>query len=330
MEEQGIVTVEPGALSREAGSGAMALARMSGQEFDARLAMVTKAQERVRALVKAIMREGEDFGTIPGTKKPTLLKPGSEKLCAFYGLVATYEVATAYGDGAARPWITVEVKAVMRLGSADGPIVGEGLGSANSSESKHRWRTAKRTCPSCGSVGAIARSNYEDKDTGERGWYCRDCKEKFALADPAIVDQALGRIENEDPGDVENTCLKMAKKRAYIDGTLTTTATSGFFTQDLEDSAGEPTKAAGESRVAEIVNAPTSREPGSDDGPAADPYEKHGVEPPARKRAGAKGADANKAPCPQCGKPAFPSKYPDKGSHYCGLCHLPFTPGGAK
>jgi hypothetical protein len=34
-----------------------------------------------------------------------------------------------------------------------------------------------------------------------------------------------------------NTIIKMAKKRAYIDATLSATRTSGIFTQDLEDFA---------------------------------------------------------------------------------------------
>jgi hypothetical protein len=38
-----------------------------------------------------------------------------------------------------------------------------------------------------------------------------------------------------DPADVANTVLKMAKKRAQIDMTLTATAASDIFTQDLED-----------------------------------------------------------------------------------------------
>jgi ribosomal protein S27AE len=347
MDEQKVGEYLGGALAKsEAGSGAMALALMSEEAFTARLAMVTRAQERVRALVKAIMVDGEDFGTIPGTKKPTLLKPGAETLAAFYGLIAVYEHTTTYGDGVTRPWITVEVKTFMHLGAADGPIVGEGLGSANSSEAKHKYRTAKRTCPQCGSVGAIGRSKYEDKDTGEKGWWCRDCRTDFALADPAIVDQQLGMVENPDPSDVENTCLKMAKKRSFIDGTLTTTATSGFFTQDLEDKGDDGRKVEATSHdspargdVVDAERVQPEREPGpgasSGGGPEQDPYAKHGVEPPrerpAARSAATRGpARGDKAPCPQCGKPAFPSKYPDKGSHYCGLCGLAFDAQGAR
>ena len=38
-----------------------------------------------------------------------------------------------------------------------------------------------------------------------------------------------------NPADIANTVLKMAKKRAQIDLTLTATAASDCFTQDVED-----------------------------------------------------------------------------------------------
>jgi hypothetical protein len=48
-----------------------------------------------------------------------------------------------------------------------------------------------------------------------------------------------GRSENPDIADLYNTVLKMAKKRAFVDATITATAASDFFTQDVEDFASE-------------------------------------------------------------------------------------------
>ena len=45
------------------------------------------------------------------------------------------------------------------------------------------------------------------------------------------------RVENPDIADVYNTVLKMAKKRALVDATLTATGCSDMFTQDVEDFA---------------------------------------------------------------------------------------------
>jgi hypothetical protein len=48
------------------------------------------------------------------------------------------------------------------------------------------------------------------------------------------------KIENEDIADVYNTVLKMAKKRAHIDATLTVTGSADLFTQDLIDEDAPP------------------------------------------------------------------------------------------
>ena len=46
-------------------------------------AIATTAQhyKTMVAFVSAEMKKGVDYGKIPGTKKPTLLKAGAEKLC---------------------------------------------------------------------------------------------------------------------------------------------------------------------------------------------------------------------------------------------------------
>lgn len=43
------------------------------------------------------------------------------------------------------------------------------------------------------------------------------------------------KVERDNPPDMYNTVLKMAKKRAYVDAVITATAVSELFTQDLED-----------------------------------------------------------------------------------------------
>lgn len=45
------------------------------------------------------------------------------------------------------------------------------------------------------------------------------------------------RVDNADIADTYNTVLKMAKKRALVDATLTATGCSDMFTQDVEDFA---------------------------------------------------------------------------------------------
>lgn len=223
-------------------TGAMALALLSEQDFEQRIVMLKLARARVERVQRELMTEDEDYGVIPGTKKPTLLKPGAEKLCQAYRLVPTFIEQLIEGDGEARPHLRVLSRCSLHLGSKDGPIVGEGVGAANSWERKYRYRSAQRACPSCGCEGTIRRSKFEDRETGDKGWYCHDkaggCGAQFRSTDPKITEQQGGQVDNPDPYDVENTLLKMATKRAQIDAVLRATATSGLFAQDLEDLPG--------------------------------------------------------------------------------------------
>jgi len=55
-------------------------------------------------------------------------------------------------------------------------------------------------------------------------------------------DHKGNRVENEDIADVYNTVLKIAKKRAHIDATLTVTGAADLFTQDLIDEDDAPAR----------------------------------------------------------------------------------------
>lgn len=184
--------------------------------------------------VKGYLVVDEDFGTIPGTPKPTLYKPGADKLCELYGLADKYVILTQVEDFKADPPLfdyTIECQLVSRR---DDSLVASGLGSCNSYESKYKLRDSQRKCPSC-SKAAIIRG--QEKYGG--GWVCwkkKDgCGMKFADGDQAIEGQSLEKVFNDDIPTLKNTILKMAKKRAKIDATLSATRSSGIFTQDIED-----------------------------------------------------------------------------------------------
>lgn len=192
--------------------------------------------------VKFYLKDGEDYGIIPGTPKPTLLKPGADKLCELYGLADTYPDSRIHRTEdwtKDPPLFDYEVTCVLIHKSA-GFVVGEGMGSCNSYEGKYRWRDASRKCPKCSKETII-----KGKEEYGGGWLCfakkGGCGAKFLDADPTIMSQNVGRIANPDIADIKNTILKMAKKRAKIDATIAATRSSGIFTQDLED-ISEPEK----------------------------------------------------------------------------------------
>lgn len=193
--------------------------------------------ESIQRFISRIMTPGEDFGVIPGSKKPSLLKPGAEKLTAFFGLVPTFDVVERIqdwnGQQFGEPFFHYEVR--CRLSRAD-VTRGEGLGSCNSREVKYRYRDAERRCPVCQAPAII-----KGKEEWGGGWVCfkkkGGCCYKFNDGDARVEGQQLSRIANPDVADLVNTLLKMAKKRAMIDAVLNTTGASQFFTQDVEDRA---------------------------------------------------------------------------------------------
>jgi ssDNA-binding Zn-finger/Zn-ribbon topoisomerase 1 len=312
------------------GAGTLAMAVMPDEEFGQRLAALKKGAERIRTIKRELMTEGSHYGTIPGTDKPTLLKPGAEVLCSIYGLRPDFVPTVEYGDGHASPPIRVTMRCELHLGDMSGPVVAVGYGAANSWERKHRWRRGERACPECGSVGTVIRGKA---DFGG-GWLCwakkGGCGVKWATGAPEIEGQAVSDIENTDQHDLENTLVKMAKKRAFLDATLTGTASSDLFTQDLEEQdhvADEPKPApAAQKRQAAAPPQPATDPEYPNDTTA---YERHGVDPaPPRHTSGQ--TSGQKQPCPQCGSAQRVnlSKFPKKGIYYCGACNVPFGPKG--
>ena len=129
---------------------------------------------RFQQIVQKTLKRGHDYGVIPGTDKPTLLKPGAEKILMLMGLTSEYHITERiqdYDEG----FFAFTVRCELYK---NGMKVTEGVGHCNTKEKKYR---------------------------------------------------------NQDPYTLANTCLKMAKKRAQIDATLTVASLSEVFTQDIED-----------------------------------------------------------------------------------------------
>lgn len=233
VEEPRALAVRPDAGMH--GAGAMELAALDDAEFDRRLVALEKGRDRVQRIQRALMVKDVDYGVIPGTgSTPTLLKPGAEKLCQAYGLVANFTPQRSTGDGETVPHLSYLTRCDLHLRSLDGPIVANGWGSANSWETKHRYRNQERTCPSCQQPSVI-----KSKAEYGGGWLCwkkrGGCGATYKDGDPAIEGQPVGKMENPDPFDLDVVLAKMSEKRAYIDATLRATAASGLFTQDVED-----------------------------------------------------------------------------------------------
>jgi hypothetical protein len=193
---------------------------------------ITKAHyEIMTEFVKGQMKENTDYGIIPGTNgKPTLLKPGAEKLCRLLNLRPTFQLISSVVDFE-KPTFYYHYQCSLYHNSE---LVGQGDGSCNSYEKKYRYRKAELTCPSCGQPTVI-----KGKEEYGGGYVCfkkkGGCGAKFRDDDNEITSQAVGLIENPDIFDQVNTIQKMSEKRALIAAVLCTVGASEFFTQDLED-----------------------------------------------------------------------------------------------
>lgn len=218
-EEKGIVV--------SGGSGYMPIA-------DVQVARVR--YQAMKEFVSGILKVGVDFGAIPGTDKPTLLKPGAEKLATFFGLAPVFEIVEKELDWTGRehdgePFFYFHYRCRMMRGDR---LAAEGEGSSNSFEKKYRYRSANRKCPKCGQETII-----KGKQEYGGGWICfakkGGCGAKFKDGDQSIEGQETGQVKNPDISDIVNTLQKMAQKRAYVAAVLLAVNGSEYFTQDIED-----------------------------------------------------------------------------------------------
>lgn len=184
-----------------------------------------------------VMRAGQDFGVVPGTgNKPSLLKPGAEKLSMFFGLRPRFEILERTEDWTGEshggePFFYYLVRCYL---TRNGQDMASMEGSCNSWEKKYRYRKGERVCPECGASAII-----KGKAEYGGGWVCfgkkGGCGAKFQAGDQSIEGQQSGQVPNADIFDQVNTILKMAEKRALVATVLVATGASEFFTQDMED-----------------------------------------------------------------------------------------------
>jgi hypothetical protein len=172
--------------------------------------------EETRAFVASVMVRGVDYGTIPGTgDKPTLLKPGAERLIELYGYQPEFEFVERtenWGDDGRAPFLYYIVRCRL-IHRESGIQVASGIGSCNTRESKYayRWVWAR------------------DIPEGVSPKTLRQRTTRKGQGDPQYA------LPNTEIGDLANTVLKMAQKRAMIAAVLVACRVGGMFQQDLED-----------------------------------------------------------------------------------------------
>ena len=198
---------------------------MGIQELQRQVALIDQA-------LGAVMKKKVHYDIIPGTDKPCLLKPGAEKICLLFQLSPEIEVKEKeLADGHREYSVTCRL-----IHRGTGILAGAGIGLCTTMESKYRYRHADAV-----DTGILVPKIYWDaKNSGDVMEMTRvlgkgNSAKKNATGMWTIHKRGEGKVENPDIADVYNTVLKMAKKRAHVDATLTATAASDMFFQDLED-----------------------------------------------------------------------------------------------
>ena len=110
-----------------------ALALPEPQEVENQFLAIQQFQSAVRSHLKEGL--SNDYGTIPGTNKPTLLKPGAEKIMRLAKVACEYEVIDQITD-LDKPFFSYTFKCKVLLGPG-GPVIDEGVGECNSLEGKY-------------------------------------------------------------------------------------------------------------------------------------------------------------------------------------------------
>ena len=188
------------------------------EQYQARMAMTPDdaraLDEQVRTCTRAVLRDGVDYGIIPGAgDRKVLLKPGAEKLLQWFGFGFTCDRTDLEVDeDGQKQGVTYRCTVTKQL--PDGRVA-----AITTCEGYAGYDEAKFYKP----VTDTARHQAEAR---ERGWAAKDKR----AADPT---KWKNLSSYRAPW---NTILKMAQKRAIVGAAITATAAAGLFGQE-EDSS---------------------------------------------------------------------------------------------
>lgn len=168
-------------------------------------------------LLRKVMKEDVHYGKIPGCgDKPALYKPGAEKVCLTFRLAQKFETeVTDLPNGHQK----YTVNCILMHGDT---YVGQGIGICSTMEGKYRYRWDN--------TGVMVPQEY---------W---DDRDPDLLGGPSYAPRKVNKtwwifrkVDHDNPADYYNTCVKMARKRAHVDATITATAASDIFEQGEDD-----------------------------------------------------------------------------------------------
>lgn len=225
----------------------------------AELKEFTEWQNQLDAFIESELKEGRDFGALPGNDKPKaeparqgnrgqqaqqpakakqerkcLWKAGAERICAYFGVKPDFEIA----DSTVDPHCECKIIRTQRVYN-------------NAYQGDSTYKTLEEPGTVMGLYRYVIKCRLVNSDgvtVGTGSGACSTLESKYVSR----------------PNDSENTVLKMAEKRSYVAATLILFCLSDRFTQDLEDLAP-----ASEPKAPEAAQAPAPAPAAPQDPPKA-------------------------------------------------------------
>ncbi|SHJ90617.1 hypothetical protein SAMN02745216_02512 [Desulfatibacillum alkenivorans DSM 16219] len=192
---------------------------------------IVRQARNILDLKDRVMREGIHFGVIPGCRKPSLWKPGAEKLCQAFRLEPQFEIVARDDPGRMVEWTKKDYQSRREVtGTTRGFIEYRASCSLVHIPTGEAWVR---------NVGGVC-NNFETK------------------------------YRTMNPYDLANTLEKMAEKRAFVAAVLLGTGASDIFTQDVEDLAYlDDGNASGNGSAYEPAQKPAPQQAARNPAPAA-------------------------------------------------------------
>ena len=156
-------------------------------------------------VIQKTLHQGHDFGIIPGTDKPTLLKPGAEKILMMMGLRSEFEIVDSTRDFE-KGFFQYQVRCRLLKGDM---VITEGLGACNTRERKY-----------------LKMDPYTKDNTVLK------MAKKRALVDAALLVASLSDVFTQDLEDMDLAGEKVTGQKRYAtdqDGTISKAQAKRMF-----------------------------------------------------------------------------------------------------
>lgn len=151
----------------------------------------------LQEMVRDLLIRGIDYGRIPGTPQDSLWDPGASQIISAFNCYPGERRMIKLEDSAEKIVACVEVPIISR---ATGQVVSTGIGAASTMETKYKYRW----------VASPQEWGYDEAAI-------KTLKTKLSKDDEGN-EVTLYRISNPEHSELLNTIVKMASKRAEVDG----------------------------------------------------------------------------------------------------------------